>query len=315
MAKEITYSDMTFPKHSSSIAISNNLTTIQKKVFNVLIYNARQTKPNSEGIYSISINQLKEHLGIPRYDKNNTHLKNRIEEIMKIVVKFDLLKKDVSVNWTAAPLLAGAQIRNGVLRYSFSQFLEEKLLDPEIFTILDLLIIQGLNSKYSIALYENVKDFSTSEFPKIPINLFRELMGVESDKYKSITDLKKRVIETSIQEINEKTDININYELIKQGRGFKYIKFNAKPSKNLNKEAYLEELNKKIDNLNKLFIGVQIMVNDKNRDIICTFQNVEYRQKKEKVVLNLKDVTGKTKLLEFNNFEDVKSTIQKNMIL
>lgn len=309
-------SNMIIPKHSSSIGISNPLSALQKKVFNILIYKARNSEASSDGIYSISVNELKNRLGLQRGDKNNTHLKRQIEEIMKIVVKFDLFHKDKNSIWSAAPLLAGAQIKNGILRYSFSHFLKDKLLDPDIFTILDLIIIQGLSSKYSIALYENIKDFYDTSFPKIPIDKFRELMGVEDDKYKKITDLKKRVIETSVNEINEKTDLSVKYELVKEGRNYKYIKFSSTPSKNNDMAKFIEEMNSKIASFNTIFKSAQISLDDTRGGInIYTFESIGYNSKSDKLTLTLNNSKGKHKILEFDDFESAKSLMQKNLLI
>ena len=305
--------NLSFPKHSASIAISGKLSTIQRKVFNLLIINARNTKPDKNHIYSISLNRLKSYLGIPDNDKNNTHLKKRIEEIMKIVVKFDLFHKDTSYNWVAAPLLAGAQIKNGVLRYSFSHFLEEKLLNPNIFTVLNMYIIKGLSSKYSIALYENIKDFSGSEFPEITLDLFRELMGVEKNKYKSISDLKKRVIEPAVKEINQKTDIFISYELRKEGRKYKYIKFFIKPSTKADKKE-IEDFNKRISKLAKVFKGEKISIDVDGIQREYEIKDIFFDLKDSLVIVELES-DGKKKFLKFSTLENAKEFLQKSFII
>ena len=55
--------------------------------------------------------------------------------------------------------------------------------------------------------------------------------------YSRINNLKARALEPAIDEINEKTDINITYENVKRGRtvtGLKFtVKPKAKPQKNL----------------------------------------------------------------------------------
>jgi len=312
----IKYSELSFPKHSSSIAISGKLSSLQRKVFNVLIYNARNSTPrNKDHIYSIGVNKLKAYLNIPDDDKNDVYLKNRIEEIMKIVVKFDLFHKDRSVNWVAAPLLAGAQIKNGVLRYSFSHFLEDKLLNPNIFTVLDICIVRGLKSKYSIALYENVKEFAKSEFPQISIDLLKELLGVEKDKYRSFSDLRKRVIDTAVKEINEKTDIEISYELIKNGRKYEYIKFFILPSKNLVSSEYNKMIQEKIEKLSNMFKDSQILVQlNGKEEKICFVEDIFFKPRKKKVCLTLLD-GKKKKNLEFDTFEECKKFIQQRVVI
>lgn len=81
---------------------------------------------------------------------------------------------------------------------------------------LDLYIIRGLESKHSIALYEMMKDYQNLGQYNCSIDAFRKLMGIEEGQYKIFTMLRKRVLEKAVSEINDKTDIFIEYGLIKE---------------------------------------------------------------------------------------------------
>jgi plasmid replication initiation protein len=50
-------------------------------------------------------------------------------------------------------------------------------------------------------------------------------MGIKPDQYKVFTMVKKRVLEVAIQEINEKTDLLVGYELENEGRKIAAIVF------------------------------------------------------------------------------------------
>jgi hypothetical protein len=56
------------------------------------------------------------------------------------------------------------------------------------------------------------------------------------DKYRSVNSFIKSVIDVSINEINNKTDINISYELHKTGKRFTDITLKFSQKKNLNKQ-------------------------------------------------------------------------------
>jgi len=103
--------------------------------------------------------------------------------------------------------------------------------------------------------------------------------------------------------------------LIKDGRNYKYIKFSAKPSKNLDMSKFIEEMNSKIENFNKLFKDVQISVDDKESVLIFSFQSAHYNSKNNKVVLVFTSTKGKSKSFEFESFEDAKSMIQKRLLI
>ncbi len=95
----------------------------------------------------------------------------------------------------------------------------------ENFTIFSLKHSLALSSKYSIRLYQLLKRFSDTNFRVDAIDELREKLGVESGKYTDWYDFEKRVLKSSIAEINTKTDLNVDYQKIKTGRKISHIKF------------------------------------------------------------------------------------------
>ena len=102
----------------------------------------------------------------------------------------------------------------------------------EQFTKYDIEQISDLSSAYAIRLYELLICWrSTGKTPIIELGEFRNRVGVLDTEYHRIAHLKERVIEHSIKQINEHTDITATYEQHKKGRvitGFSF-KFKQKP--------------------------------------------------------------------------------------
>lgn len=88
--------------------------------------------------------------------------------------------------------------------------------------------IAGLGSSYSIRFYELIMQFKDTGFRKIKISDLREILDL-GNKYQATKDLKVRVIETAVNEINEKTNISVSYSLIKTGRKFTHLELKFKP--------------------------------------------------------------------------------------
>ncbi|MBK2043675.1 replication initiation protein [Allofrancisella guangzhouensis] len=87
--------------------------------------------------------------------------------------------------------------------------------------------ITKLKNNYSIHTYltlKILKDASYKEKVVLDVEEYKEKLGIKH-KYKNIFELKTRVLEVIKLEINEHTDIKIDYELIKEGRAFTKIKF------------------------------------------------------------------------------------------
>ena len=90
----------------------------------------------------------------------------------------------------------------------------------EQFTKYDIEQISDLSSAYAIRLYELLICWrSTGKTPIIELGEFRNRVGVLDSEYHRIAHLKERVIEHSIKQINEHTDITATYEQHKKKGG------------------------------------------------------------------------------------------------
>lgn len=104
------------------------------------------------------------------------------------------------------------------------------------FTSYNLEQVAGLNSKYAIRLYEIVIAWkSNGKTNQIGLEQLRDRLGVFDDEYQRMELFKRKVLDKSVAEINEKTEINLSYEQHKQGRkivGFTFtVKQKSKPKK------------------------------------------------------------------------------------
>ena len=110
----------------------------------------------------------------------------------------------------------------------------------EHFTSYELEQISKLNSGYAIRLYELIIAWrSTGKTPVISYEDLRKKLGVLDHEYKVKADFKKRVLDSSLKQINEHTDITVKHEQHKTGReitGFSF-RFKQKPQpKNTDKK-------------------------------------------------------------------------------
>lgn len=94
--------------------------------------------------------------------------------------------------------------------------------------------VAGFSSAYSFRIYEFIMQFKSTGYVKISIEDLRIRLDL-GDKYPATKDLKVRVIDVAIKEINEKSPIKVKYELIKKGRKFVAVKFIYEPKEKLKK--------------------------------------------------------------------------------
>ena len=209
-------------KHSAIIQMSN-INAEARKVYNYFLYKAKEqlNKDYKDSIFKTDISSTKSITGAT----NNKALKKSILSLLGTVVEFNTLGKDKNEVWSAFALLSEVEIDKGVITYTFPKKILDTITKPLIYGIIDLAIIKGLNSKYSIALYELIEDYKKLGKRTITIEDFRELMGLTPHTYKNTNDLKRRVIDISIAEIKEKTPFNISYKFKKLGRVIESIEF------------------------------------------------------------------------------------------
>ena len=108
----------------------------------------------------------------------------------------------------------------------------------EQFTQYDIEQISELSRAYAVRLYELLICWrSTGKTPIIDLTEFRKRLGVLDTEYTRTDNLKMRVIEQSLKQINEHTDITAAYEQHKKGRlitGFSF-KFKQKQQPKIEK--------------------------------------------------------------------------------
>ena len=222
-------------KASPAIQIQNRITHLQRRAWNVLLANAYHELADKD-IHRVSMVELAAKLGFD--SKNDEYLKGMIKSLVDCTVEWNILGKNNKQVWGAASLLGSAEIENGVCTYSFAAHLRHKLHNPLMYTRLNLRLQNQFKSQYALILWEVCFDYfnverSQGATPFIPIETFRELMGVESNEYPLFGELNRNVIKPAIKEINALTDYFIEVEQKRFGRKIAELKFSIVKVKKL----------------------------------------------------------------------------------
>lgn len=98
------------------------------------------------------------------------------------------------------------------------------------FTKYQLRNISSFNSVHSIRIYELITQYRKVGEREITIEELKKWLQVE-DKYPRFNNFKQWVLEPSIAEINEKSDLMVSVEQIKRGRTIHALKFLISPKK------------------------------------------------------------------------------------
>lgn len=103
------------------------------------------------------------------------------------------------------------------------------------YTEYELKQVVGLQSEYAIRLYELIIQWrSVGKTNPISLEELREKLGL-TDEYKRIEAFKRRVLDLAVKQINEHTDITVEYEQHKNGRVITGFTFRFKVKKDKKK--------------------------------------------------------------------------------
>lgn len=168
-----------------------------------------------------------------------TEIRELVSNLMSKQVRIETDKRDLVANWVSSI----DYIKDtGLIELEFSEKLIPYLLQlKEQFTRYELKNILYLKNKHSIRVYELLKQYQTIGYRAFTIEELKKILMLE-DKYEQFRDFNKSVLKPSMEEINEFTDLNIDIELIKQGRKVVSIKYIIQ-TKDQDQKVYIEYLN------------------------------------------------------------------------
>ena len=214
-------------KASPAIQIQGKMTHLQRRAWNILLANAYNELPHKE-IHSVGVADLAAKLG---YDSNDLdYLKETWRALRNFEVEWNILRKDKKQEWGVAGLLASADIKDGICTYAFAPHLRPKLHNPRIYTKLNLRLQNEFKGQYALILWEICFDYFDTdrcqgETPFIPLETFKELIGLDETDYPVFKVLSRDVIKSALNEINALTNYHVEVEHKRIGRKVAELKF------------------------------------------------------------------------------------------
>ena len=260
-------------KASPAIQIQSKISLLQRRAWNVLLANAYNELPDKD-IHSVSVVELAAKLGFG--DGNQEYLKEMLRSLRSCEVEWNLLNKDNKQEWGVAGLLAEVRITDGICFYQFSHTLRLKLHNPRVYAKLNLRLQNRFRSRYALVLWEVCFDYfdttrDQGETPFIPLETYRELMGIEADEYQTFKALNQFVIKPAIKEINDLTNYLVEVEQKRLGRRIGELKFRITKVKQL---PVQESIYPDIENLSP--VAVELIQSEIDRKVALEITDQEW---------------------------------------
>lgn len=246
---------------------------------------------------SFTVDEFCSLLGVEA-DGMYDYMKRACERLVSksVAVKNESMKEYVSdlpvsnKGYTVFPWLHHIAYDDATVNIRFHEYMKPLLLyvlGNEEYTKYLLENITKCDSIYSMRVYELLKQYQKIGERVIEVQELREMLGIQKKEYKLYADLKRRVLEQAKKEINEKTDIRMDYEELKQGRKVVAIKFYVKPK---NKYAQDDDNFKCLDALPKEQLVLLLQREIQNRYVVVMPLEIINRYSETVIVKLLKDL-------------------------
>jgi plasmid replication initiation protein len=198
-----------------------------------VLYLISKIKPEDSELklYNFSIQEFCQVCGIDDESGGNYFtLKNTVKRLADKSVWITLDDgRETVIRWIERPYI---DKRNGVIQIKLDNLMKPYLLElKEKFTAYSLYFTLPMQSKYSIRLYELLKSYQNLKKCEFEIDRLKKLLSAEI--YELFGNFKIKVLDVALKEINDYCDISVSYELEKQGKKIRNIKFSIEPKYSL----------------------------------------------------------------------------------
>ena len=218
--------------------IKGHLTRHQRVAFASFIKNSYLQMVENDNpemrYFEVPLHQFREELGIEHRNIFSTgneekSLEFQLEQLMSKILEWRYKdEKGKTIKVSKCVMLSAFQIdtEKQIVKYSLGNFLQDKVLCYGNAYISEMPIIASFRSGYSVALHEQLEQRKQFQKWKVEVEEFRILMGILPDEYNAVFDLKRRVINPAIEEIEKNTEyFNLKYKSIKNGRSISHFEF------------------------------------------------------------------------------------------
>ncbi|MFN8770932.1 MAG: replication initiation protein [Neisseriaceae bacterium] len=216
-------------------------------------------------------------------------IENTAKRIMKKMFHLRKISKDGTVEFEMINIIPYARYKDGIFHFRLNYAIIPYLVEVNgAFTEFQLHYLLEMNSAYAIKLYKLLyqrKDFKTRTFLVDDLKL---QFGV-TDKYPEYKSFKQRVLNPSVKQINEKTDLRVTYKEEKLGRRVIKIKFITDvigkkislPNQVIDVQAVNIEEENTTNKINSIIKNIQRKISKATEELIKNF----YLQKGEDYVV------------------------------
>jgi plasmid replication initiation protein len=222
-----------FPLHltkaTGAVEISEplgQLSLVDRRLYNFLLAYAYPNlgKQRAHTVYLADIKRFAASVRDGTEEADNRRLKASVERLQQTLVKFNYLDSEKGKIWKSAQLLGPSQIEEstGKLTYRFLEEIEDRLIEPALYSYLSLRAIYQFESRYGLILYEILQRYADRDAAEpywaVEISRLRDLLGCR-DQLKNWKDFRRWALAPALNEIGRLSEFAVESFETRQGGG------------------------------------------------------------------------------------------------
>jgi len=213
-------------KRNDLIQKSRHQMSLQEQ--KIVLYMISKIKPDDKG-FKEQIFSISEFCRVCGLDDDNggnySYIKNTLKTLRDRSIWVTLDDgSETTLAWINSVTISR---KSGLVKLTLDDKMKPYLLDlQENFTKYELIYTLAMRSQYGIRLYELLKSYQFKEYVIFDIDELRSMLFAE--KWVRGNDMKRKVLDIAVKEINSLGDITVTYELFKEGRRFTQVRFDIK---------------------------------------------------------------------------------------
>ena len=231
--------DLTVVKANSLIEASYRLTLDEMRLLALTI--GTMNPKSDQQVFEFSVSEFVNQFPDVNVDRAYTQIKSAIERISERWVKTEDERHVTKFRWVSSQTYFK---KEGRFKIALTNEIMPYLTQLKgQFTQYQLNHISGFSSVHAIRLYELFTQYKRLGDRYISVEDLKKWLQLE-DKYDRYNNLNQRVLTPALSEINEKSDLFVEYEPIKKGRKVTGIEFSITYEKPVKKRPAFPHKNK-----------------------------------------------------------------------
>lgn len=190
------------------------------KMFVALVSMTRNLGPKRQ--FCIPVRELMDEIGLKH--NNYQRIEESVEFLMSTLLTFNVNRQDNNPGWSKSQILGPTRMENGLLYTEFTEPVWEKLRNPLVYAYITKRGVYHFSGKHELALYNwfsrllvpNYKAIYVVESIAYILQQILHLDPKETTTYTRYKYLNQKILSRAVQTINEKTNLYVEYEGLKE---------------------------------------------------------------------------------------------------